>query len=160
MSIKQLISAAKAQKVAYYDSCDDTGEVIANLKLAYRHSEDSVMRLIKCIQTNNGWEIWDKPKDATKDMSILDIYSVDNLVWLVCENGICNDDDWVYVKDFDARNYIYFLWFTKARMIDIIVNAKTRDQEIANIVWTIKSYAEDCKLDAIVKQMPKQYREE
>jgi len=55
MSIKHLITAAKYQKVAYSDSCDDTGEVIANLTLAYRHSEDSVMRLGKAIQAD-GYE--------------------------------------------------------------------------------------------------------
>lgn len=70
MSIKHLITAAKSQKVAYSDSCDDTGEVIANLTLAYRHSEDAVMRLGKAIQADQwGESIYDKAKDTTWNVS-------------------------------------------------------------------------------------------
>ena len=35
-------------------NCEDRGEVIANLTLAYRHIEDSVMRLGKVIQAEDG----------------------------------------------------------------------------------------------------------
>ena len=102
MSIKQLIGAAKAQKVAYSDSCNDTGEVIANMILAYRHSEDSVMRLGKCIQADAGWEsIYDSKdtKETPKDMSTM---------WLVlecrkCQSSICiHPDNYWVMMDLDC----------------------------------------------------------
>ena len=59
--IKEEVSKVKGREVAHGD--EDQGEEIANLMLAYRHTEDARMRLGKVIQAYHGGEsIFDKPK--------------------------------------------------------------------------------------------------
>ncbi len=59
---EQILAIKKNVQASESNGVEDKGEELANLTLAYRHLEDSIMRLGKVIQAfQGGKSIYDKP---------------------------------------------------------------------------------------------------